>query len=313
MTGAPAASVVIASRDDDDVIGRQLACLAAQTTTDFEVVIADNGGSTRLRAIAASWRPGLDVRVVEATARVGCGPARNVGVAAASADVLLFCDAGDHVAPGWVQAYLDVLDQYDFATGPKASVVASAVTGSLTADAFERAAFSSGPNTAGSRPYASGGNSAYRREVLEAIGGFGTHNLRREDVEASWLALDRGFRLGFAPDAKLLYVAREGARARWLQSFGYGVGLEALRRQLDADGRWMQPMGSFVKLGLARTRRDPSHLVPFTGGLAGRLVERALPGRYFERVRGRARQLDAEALRSLRVDDGDDDVHGGQR
>jgi glycosyltransferase involved in cell wall biosynthesis len=287
----PRASVVIASRNSDDVIEGQLARLAVQDGPDFEVVVADNGLSPRLPAIAARWRSDLDIRVVDATARIGCGPARNVGVAAARADRLLFCDAGDHVATTWVADHLDALERFDFATGPKALVSPARIASTPVDELFEVLEFSQGPNTMGGRPFASGGNAAYRREVLDRIGGFCSHNLRREDVEASWLAQDRGFALGFGA-ARLIYVTRAGWRQRWWQSFGYGVGQEALRRQMDPGGEWISTLGTTAKLGLARSVRRPGQAVAASGSIAGQVSERLLPGRYFETARRRAGQVD---------------------
>lgn len=283
------ASVIIPCRNDAVRLTRQLDCLAAQTFQGFEVIVTDNGGTPSLVDDLARWRPALDVRVIDATARIGCGPARNVGVMHARSDRLLFCDADDLVCNGWVEALVEALESWDFVTGPKAMITEEDLVAVGAQQLFATRAFSVGPNDAGARPFASGNNAAYRRAVLDAIGGFGSHNLRREDVEASWLALDRGFRLGFVPEARILYVGRTSARARFWQSFGYAVGFEALRRQLDPDHTFMAPLSSSAKVAVARSFRSPADLPPNLGGLVGQLTERLVPGRYFERVRRRAR------------------------
>ena len=96
------ASVIIPALDAESVIDRQLSRLATQSFQQFEVIVADNGGSDELAELTRRWSPALNIRHVNATARPGCGPARNVGVAAARSPALLFCDADDLVDVDWV-------------------------------------------------------------------------------------------------------------------------------------------------------------------------------------------------------------------
>ena len=140
----------------------------------------------------------------------------------------------------------------------------------------------------GSHPYASGCNAAYRREALDAIGGFGSHNLRREDVEASWLATGLGHSLGFSARSRILYVQRANTMSRAKQSFAWGAGMEALRRQFGSGPDLVQPLRTRVKRAAAASvsgRGD--HLVAWAS-VAGQIVERSFPGRSFERIRVRA-------------------------
>ncbi len=287
MSG-PSVSVIIPLRGSAGIIERQLERLARQSERSFEVVVADNGATSGLDGIVDDHRADLDIRRVDARSRIGCGPARNVAVAAARSDLLLFCDADDCVSENWVASYVGAADGFGIATGPKSSVTEAELIARGSAAVFERGTFSSQPNTAGGLPYASGGNSAFRREVLDSIGGFGSHNLRREDVEASWLARLKGFEVAFVPGARVVCVQRTGAADRWRQSFGWGVGLEALRQQFRHEDVGPPTLVQSLKLGLSRASRRPDERIPIAASLAGQMVERGLPGRYFENVRASA-------------------------
>jgi glycosyltransferase involved in cell wall biosynthesis len=285
---APVASVIIPLRGDARVIERQLRHLARQSEPGFEVLVADNGAGRGLEAIVTKHRAELDIQCVDARSRIGCGPARNVAAAVARSDLLLFCDADDCVSENWVASYVAAADGFGLATGPKASVTEADLLHRGSAAIFADGSFSRQPNTAGAVPYASGNNSAYRRDVLNSIGGFGSHNLRREDVEASWLAWLKGFTVEFVAGACVIYVQRTGAASRWRQSFGWGVGLESLRRQFRHEEVGPPPLSQSFKLGAVRALRRPDELVPLAGSIAGQMTERTLPGRYFERVRANA-------------------------
>ena len=114
-------SVVIPARDAAGTIAEQLAALAGQEYVgDWEVIVADNGSTDQTRGIVEDWRarvPGL--RVVDASARPGPSFARNRGAADATGDLLVFCDADDAVAPGWLAAVARAAVDFDVVTGPQ--------------------------------------------------------------------------------------------------------------------------------------------------------------------------------------------------
>jgi glycosyltransferase involved in cell wall biosynthesis len=81
-------------------------------------VISDNGSTDQSVAIARSYAdrlPGLIV--VDSSARTGAGYARNVGTRSTSARLLVFCDADDEAAPGWLAAMVAALAHDDFVAG----------------------------------------------------------------------------------------------------------------------------------------------------------------------------------------------------
>lgn len=110
----PVVSVVMPLRDGEQHLAQQLRALAAQACpVPWELVVADNGSTDGSLAVLDAHRDRLPpVLVVDASAAVGAGATRNAGVRASSGTHLVFCDADDEVAPGWLAAMSAALGQH---------------------------------------------------------------------------------------------------------------------------------------------------------------------------------------------------------
>jgi glycosyltransferase involved in cell wall biosynthesis len=232
--------VVIPVRDGAGTIGDQLAALAGQ---DFggrwDIVIADNGSTDDTVAVVERWRDRLPpLRVVDASGRQGVSHARNVGVAAAGADLVAVCDADDVVERGWLSALVAASPGADLVAGPldevtlNAPAVRSWRTPLPTAEPAGAAWF---------RPFAAGANFAVWRRVVDDLGGWNEGYPVGNDVEFSWRAQRRGWRLGFAPDAVVRhrYRADLGSWAR--QSYRRGRASVHLYADFRRDGMAREP------------------------------------------------------------------------
>jgi glycosyltransferase involved in cell wall biosynthesis len=108
-------SVVIPCFNAASTLGTQLEALARQRyNQDWEVIIADNGSTDGSLAVAESYKsrlPGL--RVVDSSDRRGAAHARNIGALNSTGDHLLYCDADDEVAPGWMAAMAEALSRHE--------------------------------------------------------------------------------------------------------------------------------------------------------------------------------------------------------
>jgi GT2 family glycosyltransferase len=101
---APRVSVIIPHFNTPELLVKCLQSVAAQRLDSgwFEILVVDNGSRIPLDIIAATW-PGVRFLVER---EPGPGPARNLGVANARADILAFVDADVRVMPGWLMAGL---------------------------------------------------------------------------------------------------------------------------------------------------------------------------------------------------------------
>jgi glycosyltransferase involved in cell wall biosynthesis len=210
-------TVVVPVHNEAVHIDEQLAALAAQTYTgEWELIVADNGSTDDTRARAEAWGDRLPLRVVDASARRGCGPAKNQGVAAATGDAFLFCDGDDVVAPGWLAAHAAALE--------RAAIVAGAiVTFTDGAPITTKPVPTRAPTLLGWLPYAQGANSSVRREAYERAGGFNEANPYAEDVELSWRVQLDGGTFAYAPDAVVHKRVPAGTRALLRQYYRYGT------------------------------------------------------------------------------------------
>lgn len=103
----PRVSVIIPHFNMPDALDRCLASVESQELPGgIEIIVVDNGSRQTPEAVLAS-RPGVRY-LVEPTP--GPGPARNAGVAIASAPVLAFIDADCRAGPGWLKAAVETVE-----------------------------------------------------------------------------------------------------------------------------------------------------------------------------------------------------------
>jgi glycosyltransferase involved in cell wall biosynthesis len=245
-------SVVIPSLNSAATLGAQLDALAVQTYTgDWEVAVLDNGsvdGSDELAMRWANRLPGL--RVVRVADR-GISHVRNAARSAARGELLAFCDADDIVVPGWLDALVTAASMHDLVGGRlddlslnSAEVVAW--RGELPADRLLV--------PMGYLPMAPGGNCAVWRDVIEALQGWDTGYVAgSDDVDFAWRAQERGYSVGFAPEAVIAYRYRADARSLYKQVFRYGRTEARLARRFPAVRR--STAGELLRLWLALLAR----------------------------------------------------------
>jgi glycosyltransferase involved in cell wall biosynthesis len=104
MSTKPRASVVIPHLNQPDALEACLGSLDAQSLDrrSFEVIVVDNGSRTRPDAVVAR-HPGVSLLQ---ELRPGPGPARNLGVEAASGEVFCFIDSDCRADPRWLESAL---------------------------------------------------------------------------------------------------------------------------------------------------------------------------------------------------------------
>lgn len=227
-------SVVIPCKDCAEVLPTQLRALARQEwPAGFEVLLADNSppgsaGAQRMAELVADFRPVLPgLRVVDASGRRGAAAARNVGVRAGTGDYVLFCDADDEVADGWLPAMATALDTAEL-------VAASLDRNKLNAPWTVRAAFGLqglSDSTPPFLPYAFAAALGVRREVHLAAGGFDEDfSVACEDRDYCYRLQLAGARLVLAPGALVHYRLRDTFGGIYRNGRAYATGSVLLYR-----------------------------------------------------------------------------------
>jgi glycosyltransferase involved in cell wall biosynthesis len=102
------ATIVVPAYNVAATLGETLTALLAQTASDFEIVIVDDGSTDETPRIAEDFAARGPIRIVRQANR-GLAGARNTGIAAARGAVIGFCDADDLWEPAKLQTHLDHL------------------------------------------------------------------------------------------------------------------------------------------------------------------------------------------------------------
>lgn len=218
-------SVLIAARDVAATLPAQLAALAAQRTDlRWEVLVADNGSTDGTQDLVRAAAVDLPVlHLVDAAGLRGAGAARNTAATHARGRLLVFCDADDIVAPGW-------LDALHRRSGPD-RVLAGRLEWDLLNDATARRSRAL-PQTAGPQhteplpwlPCAAASNLAVPADLFHDLGGFDVGARFLQDTDLCWRAQIAGADLVFVPDAVVHMRLRRGLRDTWRQGRSTGMG-----------------------------------------------------------------------------------------
>jgi len=272
-------SVVVPFRNAARTLGHQLEALARQNFAGpWEVVTVDNRSEDGSRQIAESFSDRLQLRVVEAGERLGAGYARNVGARHATAQKLLFVDADDEVAPGYVARMAAALDRHDFVTSAFDQETLNpdwvrAAHGPAWRNADEPL-----PNQFGVLPNA-GGSIGISRAALEAVGGFPEDLPRMQDIALSWEVQLAGIPLHYVPDALYRIRYRDRLPDLFRQGLAGSSCAPLLYKRYRSAGMQRRTVAAMLRswarlavdLSKARTRAELAPLAVRLGRELGRL------------------------------------------
>jgi glycosyltransferase involved in cell wall biosynthesis len=215
---------------------------------------------------------------------VGLSHARNVGLASTTAPLVAFVDDDEVVDPGWVAGVLAGFERPgrpDAVFGPVAPRDDRGLP-YCTFEGGEHLLFherSTPPWTVGT-----GGNMAFRREALEAAGGFDTRfgiggpAQSAEELDAIMRLLRAGRTLAFSPELPAYHPTKteqEHLASRWSYGFGMGALFRRHRSPLLAARYALTIVQTYAKGVRERDRRRRREVLrtfrSFVAGLSSRL------------------------------------------
>lgn len=235
-------SVIIPCFNGADTIAVQLEALALQQWSGpWEVIVCNNGSTDNSVAVIKQYANKLpNLRIVDAFAKQGVAYTRNVGIAAASSDAFVICDADDEVAPGWLAAMGNALSKHDFISGP---LEFTKLNESWRVQKHEHKQ----KEPPGSHqitpffPWGNGCNFGFTRKLIDTVGKFDESLIFGEDIEFSWRAQQAGFKLHFLPDAIVHYRLRHGLIANYIQSRNWAKAAVAVKNRYGLlKGKWVK-------------------------------------------------------------------------
>jgi glycosyltransferase involved in cell wall biosynthesis len=272
-------SVVIPFRNAAAHLADQLEALASQEFNgEWEVVLVDNGSTDDSHAIADAFVGRLNARIVQARDGIGAGYARNVGARNSAGRKLIFADADDQVAPGYLAAMAAGLDRYDFVTSAFDHRALNPEWVQSAHGPFWRDPEDPLLVQAGVLPFA-GGSIGISREVFEKVGGFPEDLPRMQDIAFSWEVQFAGTTLHHVPGAVYRVRYRDTLLGLFLQGLAGGSTAPLLYRRYRGAGMIRRSVAGMlrsrarlvVRLLSARSRSDLAPLMLELGREIGRL------------------------------------------
>lgn len=216
-------SVIIPCYNAENFIGTQLEAIADQQWSEpWEVIVADNGSTDNSIKIVNEYKSKLpNLRIVDASDKKGAAHARNVGVQAAKGDALVFCDADDEVAPGWLSAMGNALSIYDFVAcridieklNPQWVIKRGKHPQSFEIQQYRYPPF---------LPHAGGSTLGVKRWVHEMVGGFDESMSLLEDTDYCWRIQTKGIMLHFVEDAVIHVRLKSTLKGIFRQAYNWG-------------------------------------------------------------------------------------------
>jgi glycosyltransferase involved in cell wall biosynthesis len=172
---------VIVPCSDDTYISGTLESLAEQGETDFEVIVVDASMDGVVSQNLKPWSDRLQLRVVGGARARSAGHQRNRGVAESRGEFLLFVDADDIVAEGYVRAMAEALRSQWF-------VCSRVDVQGLNEGNPGRHAQHDGLIRSEMHflPFAGAGTLGIRRSLFEEIGGFDASLRCYEEADLCW-------------------------------------------------------------------------------------------------------------------------------
>lgn len=241
-------SVVVIARNEERKIADCLRSIAAQDFAggEVEIVLVEGGSTDRTAEVALAAVP--STRIVPNPGGSISGN-RNRGWRAARHPFIAFLDADCVAPPHWLRTLLEALVED---AGSDAAAVGGANVPPASTSPFYDAlgvmlnTYAGSRGSVQGRVYAEarevghlpGLNVLYRRDALEAVGGWDERfGFIGEDEDLSHRLLDQGFRLLYVPGAAIVHRQRGDLRSWARNMFLYGKGrVWLIRRHPRAFG-----------------------------------------------------------------------------
>jgi succinoglycan biosynthesis protein ExoA len=251
----PAVTVVMPARNEEETIAAAIDSLLDQAyegPLDIVVAVAPSSDRTLdiLTGIAAT-----NERVTVVDNPAGVTPAGlNAAIATATGDVIVRCDAHAEIPAGYVTAAVETLKE----TG---AVNVGGVQHAIGISPMQRAiaAAMSNPFGVGDARFHMGGEpgfvdtvylGVFRRDALDAVGGFDETLARNQDYELNYRLRQAGGGVYFDPSLQVTYRPRSTLRGLWTQYYEYGRWKRVVMRHHPGSARWRQFVAPAFIVGL---------------------------------------------------------------
>ncbi|MCA1960886.1 MAG: glycosyltransferase [Desulfomonile sp.] len=221
----PRMSVVVPVHNCRKTIAKCLDALGSLDHSSYEVIIVDDGSTDDTASVAESFEWCTVIRLDKG----GPSRARNVGIAAAKGDFVAFTDGDCRVDPRWLIELEKgfVAEEIAGVGGDQRSPNDETPTGRLVQEFFRSVGFMTGYITTSRQQRDTDHNpsccSAYRKTVLDEVGGFDEQLWPGEDVDLDYRIRRKGYRLVFNPRAMVAHYRPKTIRGLVRMMGRYGA------------------------------------------------------------------------------------------
>ena len=227
MSFQPVVSVTATVLNEVDDIDGLVSTLAEQSPPPKEVIIVD-GGSTdgtweRLVAACAKYANLIAIRDESCNLKASAGPiarGRNVGIAAATSEIVACADAGCIYDPGWLARLTEPIASggAEYALGGSRIDPQDQTIWDLAAAPF----FGMRERPDGTTRSCTGRSMAFRKELWQRVGGFPETSFLGEDTKFD-LAVRKLVTPAYAERAQALYRPRHTLKSALSMMARYGI------------------------------------------------------------------------------------------
>lgn len=109
-TAVPKVSIIVTCYKGGEFLPRCLKSLTEQTLKEIEIICVNDGSPDNTREVLEEWsQKDARVRAIHNPTNVGVSAARNIGLQAARAEFVTFCDADDYKDPTFCAQMLEAM------------------------------------------------------------------------------------------------------------------------------------------------------------------------------------------------------------
>ena len=223
----PRVSVVVCTYNGQRTIRECLEGLTQLQYPDYEVIVIDDGSKDDTAAIVQEYK----VRLIS-TGNRGLSAARNVGLEAATGEIVAYIDDDACPDPDWLLYLASAFRNSNYAAigGPNIPFPNDGFVPNCVAHAPGRPTHVLISDT--EAEHIPGCNMAFRKSCLNAVGGFDPQfRIAGDDVDVCWRFQQRGWKLGLAHSAIVWHHCRNSFKTYLKQQWNYGVAEALLQKK----------------------------------------------------------------------------------
>lgn len=246
-------SLVLPAYNAAETLGRAVGSVLAQSFSDWELIIVDDGSVDGTRDVAAEYARRDDRIRVTVQPHTGCGGARRAGALLARGEFVTKIDADDRLTPDALErlsAFIDAEPGHDIYSTHGFKVYEDGTQVEVFGDPKYQAACSLTLEDLIDECWIFGGAASIRRTTLERVGGFRA-DVRCEDYDLWLRALAAGATHRFMPEHIYYWYMGVPGRMNENPVPSFLSYIEILRRMLD-EGAFTDQQAAQARRSIAR-------------------------------------------------------------